>query len=35
MKKDVKREMRNFVKQFYYERKDEKSIEINKTKKKI
>ena len=23
MKKDVKRQMRNFVKQFYYERKDD------------
>ena len=26
MKKDVKRQMRNFVKQFYYERKDDNNI---------
>ena len=35
MKKDVKRQMRNYVKQFYYERKDDNSNEINTNRKKV
>ena len=35
MKKDVKRQMRNYVKQFYYERKDDNSNEINTNIKKV